>query len=41
MVSKSKMFRDTFVKDEKDLYTENYNTALREINTYVSEEIYL
>lgn len=33
------MFRDTFVKD-KDLYTENDNTVLREINTYVNEEIY-
>lgn len=33
------MFRDTFVKD-KDLYTENDNTVLREINAYVNEEIY-
>lgn len=41
MVSKNKMFRSTFVKDEKDLYSENYNTVLREMNTYVNEEIYL
>jgi len=34
------MFTDTFVKDKKDLYTENHNIVLREINSYVNEEIY-